>query len=243
MTFPKGLCYTFFGEAGTAPITKNEVHLIFHRLAIKGETPIIKNVAVTDELGNEYEATYPKRAKGLVKKGRARFVSENRICLACPPNWNLEESITMSEVDNIKSPLTPLKNGADPEIGFKPQPEESKNIGEKKLTVGYLLEQIEKIAAQTEYLNQAMSELRQMENAGPGDMSTVGKSQALSKIVTCRETTNQTLIRFYEKLYDDIKPAKAPRDKIWTAVQAAVDNGCLDEFDSILDNLRHILNE
>ena len=44
-----------------------------------------------DEQGNEYEATYPKRAKGLVKNGRARFVGENKICLACPPDQILEE--------------------------------------------------------------------------------------------------------------------------------------------------------
>jgi hypothetical protein len=56
----------------------------------KGETPIEKNVIVIDEQGNEYEATYPKRAKGLVKNGRARFVGENKICLACPPNEHLE---------------------------------------------------------------------------------------------------------------------------------------------------------
>ena len=57
----------------------------------KGATPIEKNVIVVDERGNEYEATYPKRAKGLVKNGRARFVDENKICLACPPNKILEE--------------------------------------------------------------------------------------------------------------------------------------------------------
>ena len=51
-----------------------------------------KNVAVVDEFGNEYEATYPKRAKGLVKNGRARFVDENKICLACPPNKALEDN-------------------------------------------------------------------------------------------------------------------------------------------------------
>ena len=54
-------------------------------------TPIEKNVIVVDEQGNEYEATYPKRAKGLVKNGRARFVGENKICLACPPDQILEE--------------------------------------------------------------------------------------------------------------------------------------------------------
>ena len=57
----------------------------------KGATPIEKNVNVVDEQGNVYEATYPKRAKGLVKNGRARFVDQNTICLACPPNEYLEE--------------------------------------------------------------------------------------------------------------------------------------------------------
>ena len=55
-------------------------------------TPIEKNVIVVDEQGKILESTYPKRAKGLVKKGRARFIAENKICLACPPNIFLEEN-------------------------------------------------------------------------------------------------------------------------------------------------------
>ena len=60
----------------------------------KGAKPIEKNIIVVDEQGNEYEATYPKRAKGLVKNGRARFVGENKICLACPP-YKSEENKMM----------------------------------------------------------------------------------------------------------------------------------------------------
>ena len=41
-----------------------------------------KNIAVIDAEGNVYEATWPKRARGLVKSGRARFVNQNTICLA-----------------------------------------------------------------------------------------------------------------------------------------------------------------
>ncbi len=55
-------------------------------------TPIEKNIIVVDENGNEYEATYPKRAKGLVKHGRARFINENTICLACPPEKETEDN-------------------------------------------------------------------------------------------------------------------------------------------------------
>ena len=62
-------------------------------------TPIEKNIRVVDEQGNEYEATYPQRAKGLVKNGRARFINENTICLACPPeNMEVNMSITPKEI-------------------------------------------------------------------------------------------------------------------------------------------------
>ena len=72
------------------PITKNGIRK--KQIHTKGAIPIEKNVIVVDEQGNEYEATYPKRAKGLVKNGRARFVGENKICLACPPDTILEEN-------------------------------------------------------------------------------------------------------------------------------------------------------
>ena len=74
---------------GTVPIIKNDIRT--SKSIQKGETPIEKNVIVIDEQGNEYEATYPKRAKGLVKNGRARFIGENKIWLACPPDNILEE--------------------------------------------------------------------------------------------------------------------------------------------------------
>lgn len=43
------------------------------------------------------ESTYPRRAKQLVKKGRARFVGPDRIRLACPPVETLED-IAMSDM-------------------------------------------------------------------------------------------------------------------------------------------------
>ncbi len=71
----------------------------------KGEIPIAKNIIVVDEQGREYGATWLKRAKGLVKNGRARFLSENRICLACPPEIDLEDK-EMSDRDNWKEELS-----------------------------------------------------------------------------------------------------------------------------------------
>ena len=51
-------------------------------------------ITVTDEQGNFYFPTYPRRARGLVKKGRARFISANTICLNCPPQNQEEQQMT-----------------------------------------------------------------------------------------------------------------------------------------------------
>ena len=71
---------------------------------------------VVDSQGNEYEATYPKRAKGLVKSGRARFVGENKICLACPPNDNLEDKNMDNNTNTVET-----KEKATSDIGFTPK--------------------------------------------------------------------------------------------------------------------------
>ena len=86
---PTRICYNKKRERGRHPSEKTESQIC--KFNTKGATPIEKNVIVVDEQGKEYEATYPKRAKGLVKSGRARFVAENKICLACPPNQYLED--------------------------------------------------------------------------------------------------------------------------------------------------------
>ena len=130
-------------------------------------TPIEKNIIVVDEFGEEYEATYLKRAKGLVKSGRARFITNNKICMLCPPN-NTED----------------------------------KTMSDTKYTLDYCLEQIEKISEQAEYLNNVISELGKAVPVSPDD----NRAQALSDTVKCREATNQKLIAFYEKIYDDLKP-------------------------------------
>ena len=59
-----------------------------------------KNIEVVDASGKTYEATYPKRARQLVKNGRARFISESRICLACPPE--ITEENTMTDATNTR---------------------------------------------------------------------------------------------------------------------------------------------
>lgn len=174
-------------------------------------TPITKNVDVIDEQGNKYEATYPKRAKGLVKKGRARFVNDKTICLACPPK-NILEDITMNNDSNQNKDMQEQAKVAVEAFNTLKE-EYSKQNPTEKLTMNYVLEQIEKISSQTEYLNNTIQGLSKMPNTeNPGDVGAQAKAQALGDVVRCRETTNQQLLTLYEKMYDDLKP-KNPSTK------------------------------
>lgn len=74
--------------------------------------------------------------------------------------------------------------------------------GEPKLSVEYILAQLEKISSQTAYLNEAIAQISGMQVAGSGDIGTQGKASAIADVVKCRETTNQKLISLYEKMYD-----------------------------------------
>ena len=68
-----------------------------------------KTVIVIDEQGNKLESTYPKRAKGLIKIGRAQYVDENTICLVNLPKVNILEedkmnnnNINLEQNDEVK---------------------------------------------------------------------------------------------------------------------------------------------
>ena len=74
-------------------MTKNEVKT-------EGTTPINQNVTVLDEQGKIIGKTFEKRAKGLVKKGRARYIDAHTVCLvACPRNIkNSEEQMLNNNI-------------------------------------------------------------------------------------------------------------------------------------------------
>lgn len=63
--------------------------------------PIEKNIIVTDVNGNTIGSTYPKRAKGLVKNGRAEYADDHTIRLKfthAPTVTNITEDKNMSKV-------------------------------------------------------------------------------------------------------------------------------------------------
>lgn len=149
-----------------------------------------KTVRVLDEAGHEYEATYMKRAKGLVKHGRARFADDSQtvIILACPPNQNMIlEDNTMNEQNN--------------------NIEVTENTVAEAYTYEYALKQIELLTNQVDHIHLAISELGHLENEGtPCGGSAKSVAEGIADVVRCRETTAQKLIDFYAKMYEDLKP-------------------------------------
>lgn len=81
--------------------------------------------------------------------------------------------------------------------------------------IPYILSQIAAIQQETSYLNEAISKLAEMSDGdsgspgSPGNLQGQAKAMAFETIVQCRETTNQQLLKFYEKMYDDLKSASA----------------------------------
>ena len=168
---------------------------------------------VVDEQGNEYEATYPKRAKGLVKNGRARFVEENKICLACPPNNYLEDQ-NMEENKNITV--------AEKEQNDQP-------------TVAYILGQIEKIFADNKHIQEALAKLENVRSEGPGDLGAQAKAQGIADVVKCRETTNQQLLNFYTKVYDDLMAQKKDRREEKIELIKSIQLSIIEQMRMVLD--------
>ena len=204
-------------------------------------TPIEKNVIVVDELGNEYEATYPKRAKGLVKNGRARFIDDNTICLACPPHTELEDN-NMSEnknaSKNVPEKVTEATTTEQSAFAIVPTP----------ISISYILEKIEEIANDQTYILASIEAVSQIKSTGPGDVGTQEQTKAIGDIVKARETTNQRLIAFYEKMYDDLKPREqSTKNKALEMISGIIKEMAFYESEqgaeilsNMLDTIRHI---
>ena len=164
------------------PITKNYIGK--KQINTKGATPIEKNVIVVDEQGNEYEATYPKRAKGLVKNGRARFVGENKICLACPPDKNLEEENMANNINKnqVFNQITELQKSLE--------------------SIDEFLFKIQCVTDSQSYVEQEDGEPITLDYLPDVAME---KIKAIREIVLEREKTINKMLDFYLKLYQDIE--------------------------------------
>ncbi len=150
-----------------------------------------KNVIVVDEQGNEYEATYPKRAKGLVKNGRARFVAENKICLACPPNEFLEEQ-KMSDkltLNQIYNQITELQKQMESLQG--------------------VLFQFQCVQTQQDYVESDDGEITLLDYMPEVSLE---KIKAIKEIVLAREENLSELLHFYLMVYRQLSEGNAPEN-------------------------------
>lgn len=112
----------------------------------------------------------------------------------------------------------------------------------EKLSMNYVLEQIEKLSLQTEHLESAMQKISEVEDYA-GDL-VVGstKAQALADIIRSRETTNQQFLKLYEKMYDDLKPRNKTTDMMSEVLKLVSASGPFsDEKISVLTTLNEIV--
>lgn len=166
-----------------------------------------KTVAVTDEAGNRYEATYPKRAKGLVKHGRARFTdaSQTEIILTCPPNQNLIlEDNTMTEQNtNIQTTENETMVATESIVPEKNVPQ---------LTAKEIFDQI--VTLQRQMLESSYNALYRLTDATNGICgdgcfeSDEAKGEAIESVASAfrmREDTYQQMLRLYQQMYNDLQ--------------------------------------
>ncbi len=140
----------------------------------------------------------------------------------------------------------------------------SENIGNAEMqetnvtySVEYILTKMAEIQAETAYLNEALANLSTMSDGdsggagSPGNMLGAEKAKAFGDIVRCRETTNQQMLRMYEKMYDNLTTSKqsasSEADK-WNAICKLADIACNgDDFASeraeMLGSIRQIVRE
>lgn len=156
--------------------------------------PITKNIIVVDEFGKEYTSTYAKRAKGLVKNGRARWLDGNTICLVCPPDTlNLEDNDMSNRADNIETKNVVCEKA---ESGMEKM---SPNVTD-------ILSRIDMIIAQGNALQDVVMQIQNIPiNDSPlGGEDGAQRARAINNIYSAREVTNQKLIDLLEKMYNNI---------------------------------------
>ncbi len=112
-----------------------------------------------------------------------------------------------------------------------------------------ILRQMEAIQKDTKYLSEVIEKLSMMQDGDsgtegcPGNVMGQAKAQALGDIVRCRETTNQQLLRLYEKMYDDRSIRGSMKQKAYNLVEYIVGRGgmaSVDKKEMISDILAHM---
>jgi len=144
-----------------------------------------KNITVVDENGNILESTYPKRAKGLIKKGRAHWINDDVIRL-CAQSQKEETEMTNNIYDILDNQMTKMQEqlyDADDESAAQVRIQILKTF-----EVFMAQEQGAKLINIIEnQLNMLQESLKTYDTSTPEN-------------VLARETTNQKIVELLEKL-------------------------------------------
>ena len=90
--------------------------------------------------------------------------------------------------------------------------ESPKTLG---LSVDAILARIDEIINNTEYIKSTLEALEALPSGDSGinpDFAGRAKAEALNSIIQQREATNQQMIRFLEKMYDDLMQEQKPSE-------------------------------
>jgi hypothetical protein len=154
--------------------------------------------------------TYPKRAKGLVKKGRARYAGEMKIVLdedAAPARPPISFNKSEDKMDKLNLDSERIIDNDGNVLTFEPEA-----LSEAKpLTLQDILKRIDAITSQSAYILQALENISAIDTNGSRDGSPGEKAKAIGEIVRRREDTNQRIITMLERMYEDLR---AQADKV-----------------------------
>ncbi len=153
--------------------------------------PIDKNIIVVDEYGTVYNSTWLKRANGLVKKGRARWLDGQTISLMCPP-----EQMEDNRMENLKCEEN------ETECIIDTEGEKALNDRLGGLTIENLLDRMNDVRKEMISMNVLLSTMKEIAiQADEDDATHIAEATRMAFIA--RETSYQQQFRFLEKIYDD----------------------------------------
>jgi hypothetical protein len=121
----------------------------------------------------------------------------------------------------------------------------------QELTSKQVFEQINKIREDNAHIFDALRQLETVKSEGPQDIGAHGRAQGIADVVKCRETTNQRLLDFYERAYNDlreqeIQAKKEAKDKRIEKIELvkSIQYSMLDQMRRVLDedDLRELAN-
>ncbi|MGN0181722.1 MAG: hypothetical protein ACI4DP_04830 [Candidatus Ornithomonoglobus sp.] len=149
-----------------------------------------KNITVIDENGNIVGSTYPKRADGLVKKGRARWISDTAVCLRADENENESEANEMAAniYEVFDNQISKMQEQLRDETAETAMPVRMQIL--KTMEVFRAQQQGEKV------IDLVKTQLDMMQEALKNEPATPENALA-------RETTRQKMLGLIEKLLDN----------------------------------------